>query len=407
MRAAPTPAPAGRWSTPAVLAILGAQFLTALADNALLLVAIAALEARHAPAWATPTLRVGFYASYVLLAPLCGRWADAWPKGRLMSVVNLVKLAGVLALACGAGPLLVFAAIGCAAAVYAPARYGMLPELTAGRSLVQANAAMEIVTVVAILGGAALGSALVGAFSTGASCVLLGALYAVGAACTLPLLPGQDRGAAPRAGIGFRAALAVLLADPPARHSLGLTSIFWAAAAVLQFLMIDWARRAFGLSLAQAALVPALFAVGLVAGALVAGNLQALAGVLRPHYCAYLCGVALGAAILALPLMRSIAPACALLLGAGLLAGALLVPMNATLQQRGASLLSPGLSVAVQNFLENGLSIAFLAAYGAALAFDVTPDGAIRGLGVSVILLVALTAWRGNRPGRFEQREAQ
>lgn len=400
MRAAPTPA-AGRWRSPAVLAILGAQFATALADNALLLVAIAALEARHAPAWATPALRVGFYASYVLLAPLCGRWADAWPKGRLMSLVNLVKLAGVLALAGGAGPLPVFAAIGCAAAVYAPARYGMLPELTAGRALVQANAAMEIVTVAAILGGAALGSALVGAFSMKAACALLGALYAAGAACTLALPRGRAAGR--RAGIGFRAALAVLLADPRARHSLALTSVFWAAAAVLQFLMIDWARRGFGLSLAQAALVPALFAVGLVAGALAAGSRQAPAGVLRPH----LCGVALGAAILAMPLMTSIGAACVLLLAAGLLAGALLVPMNATLQQRGASLLLPGLSVAVQNFLENGLSIVFLAAYGAALAFDATLDGAIVGLGLSVILSVGLAAWRGRRPGRIDTREAQ
>lgn len=384
-----------------MLAILGAQFATALADNALLLVAIAALEARHAPAWATPALRVGFYASYVLLAPLCGRWADAWPKGRLMSAVNLVKLAGVLALACGAGPLLVFAAIGCAAAVYAPARYGMLPELTAGRALVRANAAMEIVTVAAILGGAALGSALVGAFSMKAACALLGALYAAGAACTLPLR--RSRVAGRGAAIGFRAALGVLLADPRARRSLALTSIFWAAAAVLQFLMIDWARRGFGLSLAQAALVPALFAVGLVAGALVAGNWQALSVILRPH----LCAVALGVAILAMPLMTSIGAACALLLAAGLLAGALLVPMNATLQQRGASLLLPGLSVAVQNFLENSLSIVFLAAYGAALAFDATLDGAIGGLGLSVILLVGLTAWRGRRPGRIDNREAQ
>ena len=391
----------GRWCSPAVLAILGAQFLTALADNALLLVAIAVLEARHAPAWTTPALRVGFYASYVLLAPLCGRWADAWPKGRLMSAVNLVKLAGVLALALGAGPLPVFAAIGCAAAVYAPARYGMLPERTAGRALVQANAAMEIVTVAAILGGAALGSALVGAASLDAACLLLAAMYAGGAALTLPL--ARSHVIAQRAGSGFRAALAVLLADPPARHSLALTSIFWAAAAVLQFLMLDWARRAFGLSLAQAALVPALFAVGLVAGALAAGNWQALPGVLRPH----VCGTALGAAILAMPLATTIGAACALLLGAGLLAGALLVPMNATLQQRGASLLQPGLSVAVQNFMENGLSILFLAAYGAALAAKASLNGAIRGLGLSVIVLVALMAWRGRRPGRSTLGEPQ
>lgn len=110
--------------------MLAAQLCVALADNALLIVAIALLATRHAPEWMTPALRIGFYASYVLLAPIVGRWADVWPKGRVMTAVNLIKLFGVAALAWGANPLFVFAVIGCGAAAYAPARYGMLPELT-------------------------------------------------------------------------------------------------------------------------------------------------------------------------------------------------------------------------------------------------------------------------------------
>lgn len=373
-----------RWYAPSILAVLAAQLCAALADNALLIVAIALLEARQAPHWATPALRVGFYASYVLLAPLAGRWADVWPKGRLMTAVNLLKLAGVAALAGGAHPLIVFAAIGCGAAAYAPARYGMLPELTAGRDLLRANAAMEIVTIAGIIGGYALGGVLLGA-GTLTACALLAALYGLGAAAT-PML-GQA-GVRAAARLAFGAAARMLLGDRAARQSLLLTSIFWAAAAVLQFLMIAWARASLGLSLAQAALLPAVLALGMVAGALLAGAWRGLASTRASTACA----LSLGGAIVLMPLAASVPAACALLALAGLLAGVLLVPMNALLQQRGASLMLPGMSVAVQNGVENGVSIVFLALYGAALAAGASVDGAVYGLGVAVLVLVSLSA---------------
>lgn len=385
-----------RWHSATILSVLGAQFFTALADNALLIVAIALLEARLAPEWVTPGLRVGFYAAYVLLAPFAGRWADTWPKGRLMSSVNAIKLGGVIALACGAHPLIVFAAIGCGAAAYAPARYGMLPELTEGRALVQANAAMEIVTIAAILGGFGLGSWLVSGATTSA-CAMLGVLYALGVACTMSL----KHTAAVRSNdaMRFRDGIGVLIGDAAARHSLALTSIFWSAAAVLQFLMIDWARRTLGLTLAHAAFLPAVFAIGMVAGAVVAGYIPVIG--LKPS----VCGIALGGGILLMPLASSIAAACALLAATGLLAGGLLVPMNATLQQRGATLMLPGLSVAVQNFFENGLSIFFLAAYGGALAWGASLDVTIYGLGLAVILLVSWNSSRRRTPVHLQTKE--
>ena len=367
--------------------VLGAQLLTALADNALLIVAIALLESGAAPAWATPALRVCFYAAYVLLAPLAGPLADRWPKGRLMLLVNLLKLLGAGALACGADPLLVFGAIGLGAAAYAPARYGILPELASGRALVRANAAMEIVTIVSILAGVTLGSMMVASGAIKAACIVLAALYALAAASTLLVGPSAAaRGAAP--ATGFAGAIRILLIDRAARFSLGITSVFWACAAVLQFLMIDWARKSLGLPLAGAALLPAVLALGMVGGALGAGNAQHAA---TPR-AVVVRGCALGMGILAMTLVNTVWAAAVLLLACGVLAGALLVPMNAVLQQRGATLMRPGVSVAVQNFLENGLSLGFLTLYGLGLALGASLNAAIYVLGTATIVLVGLLA---------------
>lgn len=365
--------------------VLGAQLLTALADNALLIVAIALLEAGAAPGWATPALRICFYGAYVLLAPLAGPLADRWPKGRLMLLVNVLKFGGAGALACGADPLIVFGAIGLGAAAYAPARYGILPELASGRALVRANAAMEIVTIVAILAGVALGSALVACGAGRFACVVLAGLYALAAASTLLVGPSTP---AAHAATGFQAAIRILLQDDAARFSLGITSVFWACAAVLQFLMIAWAREALGLPLAGAALLPAVLAVGMVVGALAAGQTRGVAS----RGAVVLRGCALGAGIVAMALVHHVWAAGLLLLATGVLAGALLVPMNAVLQQRGASLMRPGVSVAVQNVLENGLSLGFLALYGIGVALGASLDATIYVLGGATIVLVAVLA---------------
>jgi len=366
-------------------AVLAAQLATALGDNALLIVAIALLEQRQAPAWATPALRVAFYAAYVLLAPVAGRLAERLRKGSLMTAVNLLKGAGALALLAGAHPLFVFCAIGLGASCYAPARYGLLPELASGPALLRANAAMEIVTIAAILAGTLLGSRLVARPALQMACLLLTGVYGVAALCSAG---ANGRIAAHKqATMGFGAATARLLADPRARHSLQITSVFWAAAAVLQFLLIDWARSRLGLSLAGAALLPGALAIGMVAGSVLAGR------AVRTH--GALLALSLGAAIAILPATAHVWSAAALLLASGVLAGALMVPMNATLQARGAALVGAGMSVAVQNCLENGLSLLFLAAYGLALAAGLRAAPTLVALGVLVMLLLLAALWGG------------
>jgi LPLT family lysophospholipid transporter-like MFS transporter len=376
-------------------AVLGAQWLTALADNALLIVAIAMLERLHAPEWSTPALRVAFYGAYVVMAPLVGQLADRLAKPGLMAAVNVLKLAGALALLGGAAPWIVFAAIGLGASAYAPARYGILPELASGPALLRANAAMEIVTIVAILAGTLLGSVLVTRAPLQLACAVLAGLYALSTVCTLAAR--HSAAPAPVAALGgFRPALHRLLADRAARAAVILTSLFWSAAAVLQFVLIGWSREHLGLPLAQAALLPAVLAIGMVAGAVGAGHL----GRVPAKSTATAMALALGGAIAALTTLTSVAAAAALLLFAGLLAGALLVPLNALVQARGASLVGPGQAVAVQNFLENGLSLIFLAAYGAALALGAGNDAVLLGLGAAVLLLVSGAALRAEPDSR-------
>ena len=50
--------------------IIAAQFVSSLADNALLIAAIAMLSVMHSASWVTPLLQIFFTVSYVLLAQI-------------------------------------------------------------------------------------------------------------------------------------------------------------------------------------------------------------------------------------------------------------------------------------------------------------------------------------------------
>src|SRR5258708_38841711 len=74
--------------------IMAAQFFSSLADNALLIAAIAMLAQLDGPPWLTPLLKFSFQISYVVLAFLVGAFADSMPKGRVMFVTNTIKVVG-------------------------------------------------------------------------------------------------------------------------------------------------------------------------------------------------------------------------------------------------------------------------------------------------------------------------
>eukprot|EP01036_Dinobryon_divergens_P009074 gene9074-12137_t len=60
--------------------LIAAQFISALADNALLVVAIALLQEQGWAGWWAPLLKFSLTVAYVVLAPFVGPLADAGPK---------------------------------------------------------------------------------------------------------------------------------------------------------------------------------------------------------------------------------------------------------------------------------------------------------------------------------------
>ena len=380
--------------------LIAAQFVSALSDNALLIVAVALLQEQGLPGWWAPLLKFSLTLAYVVLAPLVGPLADAFVKARVMMAMNALKVLGVACLLAGGHPLLAFGIIGIGAAAYAPAKYGLVTELVPPARLVAANGWIEVSTVCAVLLGFVLGGVLVGPqappLMTGAALLLGG--YALAALLNLGI---PDSGARYRRS--HRAPLALwrsfgraqlrLWRDRDGGLSMGVTTLFWGSAAVLQFAVLHWAVQGLGLTLERAAYLQGVVALGIVAGALVASRWVALAAAPR----VLPLGVLMGLLVPAVAWVQDWRLAVPLLAGVGFLGGVLVVPLNALLQHRGHQLLTAGRSIAVQNFNENLSVLVMLGAYAALLAGGCDIRWLMALLGAAVALVTALLAWRHAR----------
>ncbi len=395
--------------------LIAAQFVSGLADNALLIIAIARLAELGQSAWLAPLLKAVFTLAYVVLAPFVGVLADRWPKAQLMLAANGLKALACALMACTLDPLLAFALAGVGAALYSPAKYGLVAELSRPERLVHANGWLEVSTVGAIILGTALGGALVGPLLLADAARQLGAalpidtplgtamlavlaLYALAGALNL-LIPAS--GAPPHA---VQPGLAALLArfgraqrtlwrDPLGSVSLGVTTLFWGAGATLQFVVLAWAQQNLGLSLSHAAYLQGLVAIGIGVGALAAGRWVRLEQ--APQVLAL--GVLMGLAVPLLMLVRSVPMAAPLLATVGALAGLFVVPMNALLQHHGQRLLGAGESIAVQNFNENLCVLLMLGAYAGLQAAGWPLSLLVSALGGGVAAGVALVMRRHRR----------
>ncbi len=363
--------------------IMAAQFFSSLADNALLIAAIALLIEAHAPDWMKPLLKLFFTISYVVLAPFVGAFADSMPKGRVMFVTNTIKVVGCLLMFFTIHPLLAYAVVGFGAAAYSPAKYGILTELLPPEKLVAANGWIEGTTVGSIILGTVLGGALISPtvsgtllaldfpiFDTGvdtpaeAAILLISLVYIVAAVFNLRIpdtgarYPHQVRNPI-RLVSEFAHCFMVLWKDKLGQISLAVTTLFWGAGATLQFIVLDWARAALHLPLNKAAILQGVVALGIAVGAAAAARFIPLKGSLR----VLKVGVAMGVLVPMMTLVSTQEFAYPLLVLIGVLAGFFVVPMNALLQHRGHVLMSAGHSIAVQNFNENLNVLLMLALY--------------------------------------------
>ncbi|MFX6804050.1 hypothetical protein ABTH20_21590, partial [Acinetobacter baumannii] len=78
-------------------------------------------------------------------------FADAFPKGKVMLITNMIKIVGCSLMFFTVHPLLAYAVVGFGAAAYSPAKYGILTELLPPEKLVAANGWIEGLTVGSII----------------------------------------------------------------------------------------------------------------------------------------------------------------------------------------------------------------------------------------------------------------
>ncbi len=350
--------------------ILMAQFLSALADNALLFAAIGLLVFFSAPEWFSPLLQTVFVIAYIALAPLVGPFADALPKGRVMLIANTVKFFGCLTMLMGLFPLLAYAIVGVGAAMYSPAKYGILTELLPPEKLVVANSWMEGTTVAAIVLGAIIGGALINPelaesilANFGLTAIVIAPKFAIVAITVLYVGAAFANLFIPRLPIDhkllsksplyilrdFGHSFKLLWRDPLGQVSLAVTTLFWGVGATLRLLVIEWASLNLKYSLSQATQLTAATAVGIALGSILAGKYIRLEHAIRTLPA----GIIMGLVPIALIWVDSLFPALLLLTLLGVLAGFFVVPMNALLQHRGHLLMGAGHSIAQQNFNEN------------------------------------------------------
>jgi len=394
--------------------IMAAQFFSSLADNALLVAAIATLASLDSPAWLTPMLKLFFTISYVVLAPFVGAFADALPKGQVMFISNSIKVVGCIAMLAGVHPLAAYGVVGLGAAAYSPAKYGILTEFLPHPKLVVANGWIEGLTVGSIVLGTLLGGALISEtisarllaidiphIDTGidtapeVAITIIVAIYIIAAIFNLYVPDtGVDHKPARQNPLylvrDFAHCLRLLWRDKLGQISLATTTLFWGAGATLQFIVLKWAQIALGYTLSQSTTLQGVTAVGIAAGAVIAArtvSLQRSVNVLTV-------GVAMGMLTIAMIFVRDVYIAMVTMTVIGALAGYFVVPMNALLQHRGHILMGAGHSIAVQNFNENLSILLMLGVYALLIRLDFSIYTVITLFGLFVAVTMALVRER-------------
>ncbi len=384
--------------------IMAAQFCSSLADNALLVAAIALLMQADSPTWLTPYLKFFFVVSYVVLAPYVGAFADRLPKGQVMFIANTIKIAGCALMLFEVNPLAAYALVGLGAAAYSPAKYGILTEYLPPTKLVAANGWIEGLTVGSIILGTVLGGVLihdkvahlllqvnVPLLDTGidtppeAAISVICFVYALAAVFNLYI----PRTGAPIKHLpphpidtlrDFAFCVSSLWKDRLGQISLAVTTLFWGAGATLQFIVIEWSRVTLGYTLSQASILQGVCAVGIALGAVAASmrvRLDRAVSVIP-------LGIAMGLVVILMNVVTNVWLAVPLIVTIGLLAGYFVVPMNALLQHRGHNLMGAGRSIAVQNFNENTSILLMIATYSVLLAAGVSIYWVIAAFGLFV-----------------------
>ncbi len=361
--------------------LLVAQFLSAFADNAILFTVIAlVMKSAKLATWYVPALQSVFLIAFVVLAPWVGSFADTHAKSKVLIIANLVKASGAGLLLLNIEPLIAYCLVGMGAAIYSPAKYGILPELTDHDSLVKANSWIEGSTILAILLGMVVG-AKVADYSIQWALIGTIILFIASAMVTF-LIPTQAIKKAESGSkiIHFTQQIGQFFTTSRSRFAILGASLFWSVAATIRVIIIAWAPVVLmSQNASEVAEITLFLAIGIIIGSALVPHLIPLEFLSRARIPAYF----MAFFIILLSFADNLWAARAALFFIGTAGGMFIVPINAALQELGKDSIGSGGAVAMQGFFQN---VAMLIAVGCyTYTASIFVDGAIESQGMDTI----------------------
>lgn len=399
--------------------LLAGQFLGAFGDNAILAVIVGQLtylqksgliNADQLRNYSTVYASL-LFVPYVLLAPIAGYLNDRYAKTNWLIGGNALKLLGtaVCLLSVWYGPIwqgVGYFVVGIGGCFYGPAKYGILPEILPRERLVKANGMVELLTLVAILGGAIAGSVMADVFKDH---VLISFAILAGIFGSALLLNFFMSPTAPKPEVRLSSSvvefvrhLRDLLTSPRLCRILIGTSLFWVCGAAMKINFQPWGLEVLQLpDNTQISLLGLWLSVGVMTGSVLAGQLHKVSDLRRTQSYGFLL-----AGMLALlfsvntfgfwrtpvvqvgPLLL-VVPVVILLIATGIAAGLFLIPLNAALQSESDET-KLGKTIAVQNLGDSlGMCTASVYSFGCVKA-GLSSSGVFLGLAIGVAVIVAL-----------------
>lgn len=373
--------------TQSFIVLLVAQFLSAFADNAVLFTIITiVIHSPDNPQWYVPALQSAFLIAFVLLAPWSGYVADKFAKSHVLFLANVVKAFGVILLLCEVEPLFAYGIVGMGAAIYSPAKYGILPELVESDNLVKANSWIEGSTILAILLGMLIGAKVADASTNMALSGAIG-LFISSAILTsylpkfLPINMIENR---PTLRDFFKQ-IVCFFKLPLAYFVILGGALFWGVAATLRVILVAWAPMVLKLNTASdIAQLTFFLAIGIIIGSSIVSTLISLKSLSRVGFAAY----AMALSIVGLSFTNVMLNAQLILLLTGIMGGLFIVPINAALQNLGVKGIGTGHVVAIQGFFHNIAMLVALSIYSYAAAQSMNPIAAMLSLGLLFFIAV-------------------
>lgn len=273
-------------------ALVAAQALGAFGHNMLRAALLTLLAFRPldtgdlSPETAAALSTLFIVAPYAVLSLPAGRLADRLPKALLLRAIKAAEipvfvLAAAGLLSSNAGLMLAALLLaGVCAALFGPAKFGIIPELVAGPSLIAGNAWISATSTLAILGGLIAGSLLAltpAGLSTIASggvvLSILGWLATLALPRGVPLAPALSL--SPRAfASDFTGGLSRLKAFPAIVVPVMGCSWFWFQGAVNTSLIPRYVADAQGVPESAVSLLLIATSVGVTLGAVIAHRLS-------------------------------------------------------------------------------------------------------------------------------------